>query len=298
MVVSNRTEARISISDLRYQGMPIDQSAVCARNGLHSYLYRTGVRDTVLITFSPPFRLFQARDVGDMAFSGAPLDTWMARAQATFLSELGVPLPVDALQRYRQALVTSYLLGSSLCVVQKKTDQGLVYDFVTKSLAVLDMYVDRLAPADRAKGFDRFKRQLTFQYAEIDNNAFEALKLFWGRDGLLYVDRYRVGSRSSGYIFPFYAVENYVGRLLHELDARKVRLYYLDAQGQECSLVTTYHTGTVAAWMKSHPSDAVMKKWSNWRSNEHLGYISLPDLQQPGQFVLVPVLRITRVAVL
>jgi len=296
MVVSNRSEARISISDLRYHGMPIEPNAVCALNGLHDYLFTTGKRDQVLITFSPPYRLFRARDVEGMVFSGAPLDTWMAKAQAMYLKELGVPLPADAIQRYRKALVTSYLLGSSLCVVQKKTDQGLVYDFVTKNPAVLSMYHDRLTAEVRGKGTDRFKRQLMFQNAEIDNNAFEVLKLFWGRVGLLYVDRYRVGSRSAGYIFPFYAVENYVGRLLNELNARKVRLYYLDDQGQECSLVTTYHTDIVAAWMESTFSDAVMKKWADWLRGETLGYISLPDLQQPGRFVSVPVLRITRMA--
>jgi hypothetical protein len=297
MVVPNRSEAKISISDLRYHGMPIDPSAVCARNGLHSYLYTTGVRDQVLITFSPPFRLFQARDVGGMAFSGAPLDTWMARAQAIYLSELDIPLSVETLQRYREALVTSYLLGSSLCVAQKKTDQGLVYDFVTKNRAVLDMHVDRLAPVDRAKGFDRFKRQLEFQLVELANNAFEAVSLFWDR-GVIHLDRYRVGSRSAGYIFPYYAVENYVGRLLEELGARKVRLCYLDAQGQECSLLTTYHTDFVAKWMGSTPSNALMKKWADWRSSTSVGYISLPDLQQPGRFVSVPVLRITQVVVL
>ncbi|MDU4695850.1 MAG: hypothetical protein E6Y08_08540 [Paenibacillus sp.] len=295
MVVSNRSEEKISISDLRYQGMPIDPSAVCARNGLHSYLYHTGVRDQVLITFSPPFRLFQARDMGDMAFSGAPLDTWIARAQAKYLSELGVPLPADALQRYRQALVTSYMLGSSLCVVQKKTDQGLVYDFVTKNPAILALYRDRMVASDRSKDFNR---QLTFQFAEVTKNAFDAVRLFWERDDMVHTDRYRVGSRSAGYIFPYYAVENYVGRLLSELGNKRVRLCYLDAQGQECSLVTTYHTGTVAAWMGSALSVATVKNWADWRSSSSVGFISLPDLQQPGRFVSVPVLRITRLAVL
>lgn len=295
MVVPNRLEAKISFSDLRYHGMPIDPSAVCTRNGLHSYLYSTGVRDRVLITFSPPFPLFQARDVGDMAFSGAPLDTWIATAQAKYLSELGVPLPTDALQRYRQALVTSYLLGSSLCVVQKKTDQGLVYDFVTKNTAVLALNRDRMVASGRGRDF---KRQLAFQLAEVTNNAFEAVRLFTDRDGMIHADRYRVGSRSAGYIFPFYAVENFVGRLLSELGNKRVRLCYLDAQGQECSLVTTYHTDAVAKWMGSTPSDAAVKKWADWRSSTSVGYISLPDLQQPRRFVPVPVLRITKLAVL
>ncbi|UFJ40393.1 hypothetical protein LOK74_20545 [Brevibacillus humidisoli] len=149
---------------------------------------------------------------------------------------------------------------------------------------------------DRSKGFDRFKRQLTFQFAELNQNAFDSVRLFWGRDGI-QVDRYRVGSRSAGYIFPYYAVENYVGRLLAELEKRTVRLSYLDVQGQECSLVTTYHTATVAKWMGSTPSDAVIKKWADWRSSTSVGYISLPNLQQPGCFVSVPVLRITRVVV-
>jgi hypothetical protein len=295
MVVPNRLEATISFSDLRYHGMPIDQSAVCAHNGLHDYLYSTGVRDRVLITFSPPFRLFRARDVGDMAFSGAPLDTWIAKAQANYLSELGVTLTPDALQSYRQALVTSYLLGSSLCVVQKKTAQGLVYDFVTKNPAILSIYRDRMVASDRGKDF---KRQLGFQSAELSDNAFEAVRLFTDRDGMIHADRHRVGSRSAGYILPFYAVENFAARLLSELGNKRVRLCYLDEQGQEISLVTTYHTETIAKWMGSTPSVATMKKWADWRSSTSVGYISLPDLQQHGRFVSVPVLRIIGVVVL
>lgn len=297
MVVPYHPEAKISVSDLRYHDVRIDLSAVCAQNGLHNYLYNTGLRDRVLITFSPPFPLFRARDVGSMAFSGASLDTLIAKAQARYLSELGISMPDDALQRYRVALVTSYLLGSSLCVVQKKTDQGLVYDFVTKNPAILSMYRDQLVPGDCNKGFDCFKNQLSFQLAEIIKNAFDALKLFWDRDGL-HVERYRVGSRSAGYILPFYTVENYVGRLLSWLGNKRVRLCFLDAQGQEVSLVTTYHTETVAKWMGSTPSVATVKKWADWRSSTSVGYISLPDLQQPGRFMSVPVLRITRLVVL
>jgi len=296
MVIPKRLEVKINISDLRYHGMPIDLSAVCAQNGLHNYLYGIGVRDKVLITFLHPFSLFQARDVGGMAFSGVPLDTWLAKAQAIYLKELGFPLSIETFEQYREALVTLYLLGSSLCIVQKKTDLGLVYDFVTKNRAVLDMHVDRLAPVDRAKGFDRFKRQLSIQSAELANNAFESVSMHWGGAGI-QVDRYRVGSRSAGFVFPYYAVVTYVDHLLKELSARKVRLYYLDALGQECSLLTTYHTEFVAKWMGATPSDALMKKWADWRSSTTVGYISLPDLQQPGRFVSVPVLRITRVTV-
>lgn len=292
MVVPDRSVMDFSFSDLRYAGIPIHPSAVCAQNGLHSYLYHVGVRDRVLITFSTPLRLFRARDVGSMGFSGAPLDTWMARAQYKYLDELGVPLPVDALQRYRQALANSYLLGSSLCVVQKKTDQGLVYDFVTKNPLILGMYRDRMVARDQVKDF---KRQLSFHSSELLSNAFESVRLLWDHNSVLHAERYRVGSRSKGYIFPYYAVENYAGRLLHELGNRTVRLSYLDAQGQECSLVTTYNTGAVANWRGSTLSDAVIKKWADWRRGETLGYISLPDLQQPGHFVSVPVLRITRV---
>lgn len=129
-----------------------------------------------------------------------------------------------------------------MCIVQKKTEKGLEYACVTKNPAVLEMHRDRIVEEDRRRGFKPFKRQLSFDLAELNHNAFEAVRLFWDGTGF-HVDRYRVGSRSQGFVFPYYTVANFAWHFLKELRVRTVRLFYLDAQGRECPLVTTYHGG-------------------------------------------------------
>lgn len=106
-----------------YRGMQVYPPVLCIENAFHSFLHNKGLQggNPLLVTFNNPEPVLGMVDVSGIALKDAPLDTWATRAQALFLEEEGVHMPAGFINRLREPLVSSYLLNSSVCVVQLKT---------------------------------------------------------------------------------------------------------------------------------------------------------------------------------
>lgn len=282
-------------SCFEYRGIDVFLPGACVNNRLHAYLFRLGQQRKRLYKFNCPHPqpMIGSDDVRGISLDGAPLDTWIAKCQALFLAQGGIQLPAGFVNDHRESLVSSYLLGSSLCVAETKSGGLWEYSFVTKSPEILRAHEDQLAPTDRKKGFDRFSEQLSTSYKELSSGSYATVRLFADVDGVRLSKR-TLGVSSSRFIFPYYGVNSFAMRLKNALERQKVRLTYRDTGGLRPPLVTTLDTGVVASWLGTTPTKAEMTKWADWSSSASMGYMSLPDLSHRGQFVSVPILHIEK----
>lgn len=283
-------------SSFAYKGAEVFMPGVCVGNQLHGYLMGKGVELDRIFKFNCPhlYPLIASEAVSSLGLNGYPIDSWIAKWQAVFLAKEGIHLPAGFVNDLRESLVSSYLLSSILCVAEVKSGGQWEYLLVTKSPEILMAHESRLTPATRSKGFDRFTQQLSTSYKELSSGSYATVRMFADVDGIVLSKR-TLGTSSSRHLFPYYAVNRFALRFKDILSRQKVRLTYRDAEGLCPPLVTTLNTTVVAAWLGTSPSEAELAKWADWSSSASMGYMSLPDLSQRGQFVSVPILHIEKI---
>ncbi|MFI8711980.1 hypothetical protein [Brevibacillus brevis] len=279
------TQNRLSYFD--YRGRGFVEHAECANTLLHRDLCNKGYYDNKLVTVNNRPPVFGSTDISGIDWDGAPLDTWMARAQARILSQEGVHIPTGEINRYRESLVSSHLLSSSLCVAEVNTQRGAEYQIVTKSREVLSGLYPALAPSVKKKGLDRYGDRMVTQSEELVR-GFKVVRVFSETDGLHLV---KSAIRSKSGLHPYYAVNNYAKAIVHLLSQQKVVLVF-DLDGVVHKIITTLDTGVVAKWMGASVAEAEAAISTDWLCPLSLGYLGMPDLTVPGQFVSVPLLRI------
>lgn len=291
MVVSLNSHS----SCFAYRGRGVFMPGACVSNQLHRYVFEMGNERGRLYKFNcpHPHPMFASEDVGGLSLESYPLDMWIAKWQAMFLSQEGICIPAGFVNNHREFLVSSYLLDSSLCVAETKSGGRWEYSLVTKSPEILVAHEARLAPIDRKRGFDRFAEQLSTSYMELSSGSYATVRLFADVDGIRLSKR-TLGTSSSKHLFPYYAVNSFALRFKTSLGRQRVRLTYRDAGGLRPPLVTTLDTGVVAGWLGTSPSEAELAKWADWLNPSSMGYMSLPDLSRRGQFVSVPILHIEK----
>ncbi len=151
------------LSYFDYRNVPFDLSALCVRNQLHAFLYNRGLNGNApaLVTFNNRPKVVWAADVSELGVEKTPLDTLMGRAEAQILSERGMHISShDFSGKLREALVSSYLLNSCVCVTNVNTQQhGIQYSMITKSPEIVAALQPRFAPSDKRKGMERFNEQ-------------------------------------------------------------------------------------------------------------------------------------------
>jgi phospholipase C len=72
----------------------------------------------------------------------------------------------------------------------------------------------------------------------------------------------------------------------------QVLLIFRDEQGADVNLKTTLINDVLAKWLGTSTNDIELSKWIDWSDPASMGYISMPDLSNRGEFVSVPILNI------
>ena len=278
-----------------YDNRPTNPDQVCIDNNLHALLYGKGSAPSnspVLVTINNPPRVTGQLDISEIEVDRFPLDKWMAKAQALFLSERGIRIAAaDITNKLQAPLITSYMLSSSVAVVRVNKQRGVEYALVTKNPDMIPALRTKLAPADRKKGFDQFQAQFTTSYTEITTGTFQVIRLLADIDGIR-LRKMQISAKGARYAIPYYAVNNYAAKLMAIFSRNQVQLTYRDEQGADVSIKTTLKNDVLARWLGTSTNDVELSKWVDWSDPASMGYISMPDLSNRGEFVSVPVLNI------
>lgn len=280
---------RDPLVDFDYRGRSCIREALCANTAVHHLLYNKGLHDGSLITLNHRPAVFRSVDIGDIAYGTIPLDTAMAHAQATILAQAGMRLPVNAIVHHRNVLVTSYVLSSSVCVVQR----GKEFDRVTKSREVLSALYPEFAPSFRKKGLEYYEDRMRTTPEELKSGRFKAVRIFPTDEGYR-LEKVILGSRNAVHLMPYYAINNYAASFRRMLMSQTVELIY-DERGAVQKLITTLKSKMLAKWLGGTFSDAELAVEEDWSSPFSFGYFNLPDLLNEGQFVYVPLLHIHQI---
>lgn len=279
----------VTVADFEYRGRDCDRSAACTNTAVHRRLRNKGGLDGSLVTLNSRPATFHSVDVGAIPYRRMPMDTAIAHAQASILSQSGLRLPVNVVARHREALVSSYALSSSLCVVPR----GEEFDWVTKSREVLSALYPELAPSYRKRGLQYYEDRVHTAPEEIASGQFRAVRVVPSDEGYRLA-KITVGARNARHLIPHYAVNHYADYLINLLSAGMVELTYAE-QGAVRKLITTLNPDMVRKWFGGLCSTEDLKRLSNWRSPFSFCYFHLPDLLNEGQFAFVPLLHIHRV---
>jgi hypothetical protein len=282
-------DGRDPLADFDYRGKYCVREALCANTAVHHMLSNKGLHDGSLITLNHRPATFRSADAGGIAYGNMPLDTAMAHAQASILSQGGLRLPVHVAERYREVLVTSYALSSALCVIQR----GEEFDCVTKSREVLSDLFAETEPSVRKKGLQYYEDRLRTTPEELKSGQFKAVRVLPTDEGYR-LEKVTLGSRNAVHLMPYYAVNHYAAALRRMLTGQKVKLVY-SQRGAVHKLITTLNPEVVAKWLGGSLTDAEFAVEEDWRSPFSFGYFNLPDLLNEGQFVSVPLLHIHQV---
>lgn len=283
------TGSRDPLADFDYRGRQCILPAACANTWVHHFLSNKGFHDGSLVTVNNRPEVFRSVDLSGIAYNNMPLDTAIAHAQSSILSQEGLRLPVGAVDRKREVLVSSFALSSSLCVVQS----GEEYDWVTKSREVLSALFPEMAPEVRKKGLQYYEDRMRTYSEELASGQFKAVRVL-PSDAGYRLAKVTLGSRNALHLIPYYSVNNYAAYLKKILTDHKVELVY-DQRGVMYKLITTLNPEVVAKWIGGSYADAESFLLDDWRNPLTFGYFNLPDLLNEGQFVLVPLLQIHRV---
>jgi len=280
---------RNPLDDFDYRGRSCIREALCANTAVHHLLYNKGLHDGSLIALNHRPTVFRSVDIGDIAYGTMPLDTAMAYAQAAILSQGGMRLPVNAVVHHRDVLVTSYVLSSSVCVVQR----GKEFDRVTKSREVLSALYSEFAPSFRKKGLEYYDDRMRTTPEELKSGRFKAVRIFPTDEGYR-LEKVILGSRNAVHLIPYYAVNNYAASFRRMLMGQTVELMY-DDRGAVHKFITTLKSEALTRWLRGTYSDAELAMEEDWSSPFSFGYFNLPDLLNEGQFVNVPLLHIHQI---
>ncbi|MGO4498597.1 hypothetical protein AB4114_22210 [Paenibacillus sp. 2RAB27] len=293
------TDFRSILSALDYRDKRVNLDVLCHENGCHDLLHCKGLQNNPalnLITFNNPRPTVGKMDAGGISIDGYPLDILIAKAQAALLGKRGVFIPEGSINKYREPLISSYLLDSSVSVASTVTRQGTAYILVTKSSDIISAVHDRLSTADKKRGMEHFSTQFATTNAELQAGAFNVTKLFVEQDGI-HLSKQKLAARSARYLIPYYSVQNYASRLISILSRCKVSLVYRDDEGVH-TIDTSLINEVVAAWRGTTPLGAEVAKWEDWCQPASFGYLSLPRLSNRGEFASVPVVGIEKIIVL
>ena len=278
-----------------YDNRPANPDSLCTDNDLHALLFGKGAapsKSPVLVTINNPPRVTGQLDISEIEVDRFPLDKWMAKAQALFLSERGIRIAAaDITNKLKAPLITSYILSSSVAVVRVNKQRGVEYALVTKNPDMISALRTKLAPSDRKKGFDQFQSQFSTSYTEITTGTFQVIRLLADIDGIR-LRKMQVSAKGARHAIPYYAVNNYAAKLMSIFSRNQVQLTYRDEQGADVSIKTTLMNDVLAKWLGTSATDVELSKWIDWSDPASMGYISMPDLSNRGEFVSVPVLNI------
>lgn len=275
--------------DFDFRGRQCNLSTACCNTWVHHFLAIKGFHDGSLVTLNNRPATFHSADASGISYNNMPLDTALAHAQASILSQEGLRLPTNVVDRHRKVLVSSHALSSSLCVIQR----GEEYDWVTKSQEVLSSIFPDLAPSVRKKGLRYYEDRFATTSEELKSGQFKAVRVSPTDEGYR-LGKVTLGSRNAIHLIPYYSVNNYATFIKNLLSSRKVELFF-DQQGAVRKLITTLDPEVVAKWLGGSYSDAELALLADWRTPLSFGYFNLPDLLNEGQFVSVPLLHIHRV---
>lgn len=280
-------------SNFEYRDLLANKRMECIDNALHNYLYGMGVRGGKLIRFNCPYPYLSvgAEDVNGISLDGYPLETWLAKWQAVFLAKSGLVLSTGFIGNHLEFLVSSYCLNTSLCVVEYTSGGQWEYSFVTKSPAVLREHEFQMLSAHRQKWYNSFSDRFLTSIKELEG-SFSTVSIFSVEGGVSLAKK-TIKADSARYLLPYYVVENYSRGLRRVLNRRKVRLTFRGPDGLYPPLVTSLAAEIVAHWLGISLAEAEVAKQAEYYA-PFSGYIALPDLMHPGQFVSVPVLHIEK----
>lgn len=288
-MINGNQGVKAPLADFEYRGRRCDLATLCANTGVHHRLNNKGLQDGSLVTLNNRPATFRSADIGGIEYGKMPLDTAMAHAQASILSQGGLRLPVNIVGRHSGVLVTSYALSSAVCVVQR----GEEFDWVTKSREILSTLISEADPTTRRKSLQYYDDRLHTTPEELKGGQFKAVRVVPTNEGYRF-EKVTLGSRNALHLLPYYSVNNFAAALKWFLSGQRVELMY-GQRGAVHKLITTLKPEVVAKWLGGSYSDAELALLADWKSPLSFGYFNLPDLLNEGQFVSVPLLHIHRV---
>jgi len=281
----------LRLSQLDYRQRKVNLAALSVDNDLHALLSHRATESSLptLLTFNHPPKLLGQVDASEILLDGKPVDTWMARVHREVLRQFGIQVAADELQSLGQALVSSYLLFSSACVVFYKSQRGPGYMLVTKNADIVNALP--LSPTFRKKGLKGFDVQFGTSYEELRTGSFHGVSLFADVDGVR-LGKVKVSARSAQHVIPYHLVDAYMCRLVRWLRQHQVLLTFRSDTGAPTQIRTTLIDDIVAKWLGTTSDEALSRTRSDILDPASFGFISLPVLDEHGRFVSVPVLGI------
>lgn len=277
-------------NNLDYQTRSIDNNTFASNNIFHRYLYNQSFNESVLVTINNRSPVAGSVDIGTLLEDGVSMNIWLAQYQIYYLYKEGIKIPNNLTKNLVERLISSYFLSSCLCVTEVKSKDKTKYQLVTKNAVLLDYLKDKLSPRNKNKDFSSFNEQCSNHYDEFNKGEFSAVHVFFDKDGIK-LSKCRVSDRSAKHLIPYYAVNNYAGKLIEQLKKGRIELTYLD-EGVPKKIYTTLNTGMLCNWFGFTPSSSEKELLEDWKNPLSFGYLSLPNLNKLGLKETVPILEI------
>lgn len=268
--------------------------AVSACNGLHTDLYNKGLSQGILVNFVKPTDTFRSIFIGEIISNRDCLDTEISFASMQELRSIGLQLSPDSYKRHKSALIVSYILNSALCYLEMVKTKGRTSFFATKNPLVINAMSHTMAPLERKKKLKDFALQLSTSVQEITEGTFKVVALRPDVGGI-HLSKERVNYNSKHiHISTMYAVGLYNDAIVRYLKKNLVNIAYFDDVEQEQKLLTTSLLPKLTAkWLGTNEKTAANRVIEeNSQDIYSLGNLILPDYNNRGEFVTVPILSI------
>ncbi|MEC1718736.1 hypothetical protein [Schinkia azotoformans] len=289
-MINNDNRVKRQHQYFQYSFRPI-VPALCSDNQFHQDMYERSAKGLLTSFGNESLPTFRSVHISEIVTESGTLDEGVAFFNAEELRQMGLPLPLGFEKKYKDSLIPSYILNSSLCYVETTNRNGKTSFFATKNLGVIHALTNDLAETEKRKKVDQFIEQLSTSHFELTSGIFEALKLV-NDNGGLKLQKCRINSRKEGtVIIPMYIIGNYIDRVIRFLGSHRVVMTYL-VEGEEYPLVTSLREDILAKWINTNNAYQVKKIQDSWQNPFVFNELILPDLTRSNEFVTVQVLDI------
>ncbi|EKN71018.1 hypothetical protein P9E76_21800 [Schinkia azotoformans] len=265
--------------------------ALCSNNPFHRDMHDRSAKGLLTTFGSESLPTFRSVHISEIVTECGTLDEAVAFYNVEELRQMGLPLPLGFEKKYKDSLISSYNLNSSLCYVETSTRNGKTSFFATKNLGIIHALANDLAETEKRKKVDSFIEQISTSHFELTSGIFEVVKLV-NDNGGLKLQKCRINSRKDGtVIIPMYIIGNYIDRVIRFLGSHRVVMTYL-VEGEEYPLVTSLREDILAKWINTNNAYQVKRIQDSWQNPFVFNELILPDLTRSNEFVTVHVLDI------
>lgn len=267
---------------LRYEGKSGSAEDGAIMNGFHGVVYGRGYDEGFLFTFNrrenPLF--YRTMDVSEFSVNGVRLDEVLINFQKDFIKENGIFIEDELTEQLKQNLLYSYLLQSALCYVEFYDGEETIGMIVSQCYELLKNF-----------GVDDWMVQPS--KTEIESSVFGVMRVWpqYDRVEPAVVDLKKVKLFTTRY-----AMQNLYSYLYFELLGGVFDVSYSIDKNVD-SIITT------------RDNESLTNQWSNddlygvdlevkIRVEEDFANrfsIVLPNLEAPGEMVVVPIVDIKEI---